>query len=359
MRSLFVTSICAIVWLSGCGGDTTGAGDATGGTSGGGGSAGQAGSGANGGASGTGGTAGLAGSGGSAGTGGQPATLETFYQGTGAPHRIAVGSGFVVWTERGGHGNVMKAELPDGTPEVLADGQSYPSAITIVGQAAIWRADGGIKSAPLTGGPVTVLVTNASGDGLAEDDQTLVWGSGSSVEPGVFSAPLSGGEAKNLVGDAAPNGIDTGGGLVFWADLTQNAIRSVPLTGGTVEDVAKLEGIPGDVVVSGDHVFWEVWTGKDAGVWRAPLAGGTAEQVVSENDYVCSLAVVDDTVYYYHQWHVATIRQVPTTGGNPVEVLEIPDVTKRAPDELGQMAADATHVYWIDGDNDAVYRVAR
>jgi len=286
-----------------------------------------------------------------------------FHQGTGEPQRLAVGSGFVVWTEYGtgaSDGTVMKAELPNGTPEPLAVGQSYPSAITIAGQDAVWRAGSSIKSAPLAGGAATTLVDDAGCEGIAVDGDTIVWTDSGLFETGtVFKAPLGGGSSSILAEGGQSFGIDAAGGTVFWAALTDSTVRSVPITGGAATDIAVADGSPDEVVVNGTHVYWSVEAGEDTGVWRAPTTGGAAQQIAVEFGYVSGLAVADDMVYYFWWNGIGAIRQVAPAGGDPFEVMPIPEFQKPPPDEVGQMAVDATHVYWIDGDHDAVYRFER
>lgn len=327
------------------------------GTAGSGGAAGQAGS-AGAAGSGKGGSAGTAGSG-TAGSAGA-AVVEKFFGGK--PERLAINGNVLVFTEKGAgdtDGSVKKVTLPSGTPEVLASGQASPSTVLVHDQKVYWQADDTIKSIPLAGGAEQTVVSGVYSEGFAADGSSLFWTNSSFSNAGLWSAPLTGGAASEAAPSGQSFGVATAPGKVFWADLNGASIRMVASAGGTAQDLATGQDHPEYVAVSGDFVYWSREAGDGEGVWRAPIAGGTPVQIAAEHDYVHGFAVDSNAVYYYHWNGIGGIRRVPPEGGTPTKVVSIFDMDRDPPDNVGQMSMDATHVYWIDGNHDGIYRIAR
>ena len=180
---------------------------------------------------------------------------------------------------------------------------------------------------------------------------------------------------------------------VYFVDDFELTVNRVPKTGGTVEQLATLSGAatwltldsanvyvsesaaqgkiyklskaggaptalasslwPAGVAVSATHAYWPNFQ-LNAGLWRVPLSGGTAEPVDPTTSNGQEIAV--DAMHVY--WTVLNagankgeLRKLPLAGGN-VEILATGQAGPRG------LALDASHAYWTNADDGTVKRIA-
>jgi hypothetical protein len=158
--------------------------------------------------------------------------------------------------------------------------------------------------------------------------------------------------------------IATGGGKFYWAvsgstgigpfgDLS--AIMSTSPSGSTTTTMCGMGGTtlcttsdPMELVVDATNVYWtDTWYGPNGGrVCKLPLTatGATAPTVLATGaNFPWHIAVFGSYVYYQAS---SSLMQVPISGSiNPVSIASTAG---------GGVAADASGVYWVDG-NSVVY----
>lgn len=126
-------------------------------------------------------------------------------------------------------------------------------------------------SAPLAGGPPTVLASGLSSPTHIAIDSTHVYWT-DSVADTVSKVPLGGGTVTVLAsGQAEPWGIAIDDKNVYWTNFSGGELKSVPLTGGTPTLLSHMP-LSGLVCVAVDSasVYWIV-TGSDGSVEKLLL----------------------------------------------------------------------------------------
>jgi hypothetical protein len=186
------------------------------------------------------------------------------------PFGIAVDDQNVYWVERAPDGAVHSVPLGGGSPVTIASNQDAPWGIAVHGDTVYWTLDndnGAVMSAPIDGLDGGAIATVASGQAyagaIAVDDTSVYW----LTEAAVMTAPLAGGPPTILatgqsIGPAFPyNLVDGMAGIavdannVYWTDGVFY-VRSVPIAGGVPTVLAAGQTNPAGIAVGATGVYW-------------------------------------------------------------------------------------------------------
>jgi hypothetical protein len=132
----------------------------------------------------------------------------------------------------------------------------------------------------------------------------------------------------------------TYGIMVFDGPAEGNgSVTKAPLAGGAATAVASEQGVPAAIALNENDVFWidQFW-GK---IMKAPKSGGTPTEVVSSfNGNILELEVDDDSVYWvdYDEGGPGVFK-APVGAGTAVRLAT-------GVGQIGALAVDETHVYW-------------
>jgi hypothetical protein len=170
---------------------------------------------------------------------------------------------------------------------------------------------------------------------------------------------------------------------VYWADPgsssaghVDGSIRSVPIAGGAATVLATGQAWPISVAVDSTFVYW-VNAGSATGTWsvmKVPIAGGVAVSLASGANVATSLALVNGVLFWVTAsaervqilpgtdlqqtvFTSTTLLSMPVGGGTPATVATGVTTSLPYPDDGGDFAragtllADATRVYWSDGNS--------
>lgn len=268
------------------------------------------------------GVGGMAGSG-TGGAGGQPTSAGAGGTGNGG----FGGQGGGAASASGGAGGAggqsfCSPECVQGTI-VVAD-MKEPWSLALDATSLYWSdfQVGTIGSAPLAGGPATVLWSaNGSANQLALDATSLYWvGSGNDH---VAKGPLGGGAKQYLAYDTVRLPVGTGLDLLldpttlYWADAAYGRILSIPKDGGAITTLASWQ-TPRYLAKAGNTLFWSNDTGD---LMSLDLSGGGAAlPVLLTTDPGIDGIAVDDQFIYWANWQTDTLSRAPL-GGGPTTVL--------------------------------------
>ena len=200
---------------------------------------------------------------------------------------LAIDSASVYWTVN--DGSVMKCALGGGTATTLAPpaGRFYARGIAVDSSNVYWAApaviriiDGQIRSVPVGGGTLAVLVEDqTSPTAVIVDPTGLCWAQTAGT-PAVMSVPLTGGPASQLVStEVAPTGLAADSTNVYWTVGSAGMVLEAPLSGGTPTTLASDQSAPAGLTVDGQNVYWA--NAGDGTIMRAPIGGGTPTTVAS------------------------------------------------------------------------------
>jgi len=257
-----------------------------------------------------------------------------------------------------------KTEL-DGIPVAVAlpDGNVYGVAVDAERVFVIGTS---IHVAPRAGGPLKTLVEvgidEATEKPVVTDERELA--RQTAGQPEVAAAVRSARwreYAKNYRNPVVHGGYLYVQNLGTEARTSADAtIERVAVAGGAPEVIIKnVEG--GISTMAVDATGITIVTHTNA-VLRYPAAGGppstlfpaspTTEQLKYElADGGTSVFVAKETYDKDYKLQDATIARISKTGGKPVTIAK--KLSARARD----LAADATHLYWCDGDHAGIWRI--
>lgn len=128
---------------------------------------------------------------------------------------------------------------------------------------------------------------------------------------------------------------------VYWTDVVDGTVLSVPLGGGAVTTLASGQDASGRIAVNGSSLYW---TGTSS-ITKLPLGGGSAPVTLASGQGGTSGLAVDATNVYWlavDASGMGSVLRTPTSGG-PVTTL-VSGVSQ--PHEI---AVDAANVYWTMG----------
>lgn len=293
------------------------------------------------------------------GVGGSPDTLASGF--TSRATTFAVNSASVFYTESNfpSSENLIEVPLAGGSPIPRGTLAETPRKLIADDTHLYWIDGAAISALPLAGGSPVVLANAVTTPiDLVLRGNDVVWsettGPAYSNEPGaVKGVPKTGGPVFVFAQrEDAPGRLSVDASWVYWAEGSflegVAQIARVPAGGGAVETV--VSGVAGrpPITVSDTHVFI-------ADRWRikgVPVSGGTLETLAAASFYIRSIVTDGAYVYWLEGGPFAIVRKVSADGG-PVTTLG-----SGGGDPAGPIRVDATHVYWMGGEN-AIFRVPK
>jgi hypothetical protein len=122
---------------------------------------------------------------------------------------------------------------------------------------------------------------------------------------------------------------------VYWTDIGDGSVRSIPKSNGAVTVIAQGQQQPKRLAVDGTYVYWSNFLG--AAIMRARKDGSGSPELVSAASEPWGL-VVDQSDVYWVDAGTITIRKAPIGGGSWSTVYP-----------AGQNYSDVTHELNTDG----------
>jgi hypothetical protein len=197
----------------------------------------------------------------------------------------------------------------------VATGFDFPFAM-IEHAGTIYVAEwsgGGIWSFPLAGGIPTRLFDAGQGVWtLATDGAYLFW----SHDAGISRAALDGASAAVWLTVDAPRGIAASDGWLYWASSNGGVFRAL-IADGTIETLLTGEAF-NRIAVAGDSVFVSRYA-SDGVIARVATTGGPMQTLASGQDGPWGITVADGYVYWLN--HTAGELARTLVAGGAVEIL--------------------------------------
>ena len=273
-----------------------------------------------------------------------------------SPGRLAKGASWAYWTEGdliSGFGRVARVPLTGGVTRTVVGGITAENPNIAVAGAYVYVADNfTIKRMPTTPGKteLVAMAGNPVAD-LVSDGVHVYWTD--EIFGIVYRAPVAGG-APELLSSSPPQGpggrIRLAGDHVYWM-VNYDTLRRVPKSGGTAATLATDLPFLSDFVVGG-QVFFSEWDTQ--ALRKVPLTGGTIQTVLSAQCQFapCSLAQSPTDIYWVDQ---DTVEVVPKIGGTSTLL----SFTGGSLFNANAIGLDDTYVYWSDLSNKTINRVLR
>jgi hypothetical protein len=182
--------------------------------------------------------------------------------------QIIVAGGFVFWTvsatlgsDGAGDtpGQLMSMPVGGGTPSLLHEFDSL--GLTAGASSLYWVEDVGVMGMPLSGGPVTTLVSGQQ-DGVsafALDDSYFYWSVyGSSIDTqDLHQVPIAGGADKVIASASSFSSIASDAKSVYWTNDKDGTVVGMPVGGGAATTLASGRASPGGLVLDSGCLYWE------------------------------------------------------------------------------------------------------
>jgi hypothetical protein len=208
--------------------------------------------------------------------------------------------------------------------------------IVIGGPYLVACSSGGKES---SGGPNDGSTENIAMDGTTEGD-----------------AGPSGDGSTATLGDGGPTPPADGGACPGATTLCNDLCLAAGQTAsGCTVLVAGIDSRT--IAVAGGYVYYDV----SPAVWRVPTTGGTPASFVSAAQYIEAITTDSTNLYVTASGSGtnAVVGYAPLAGG----AFKTLDDSTRGDPQIGGIAVDATHVYWVEspiysGYSAAVYKVA-
>ena len=207
-----------------------------------------------------------------------------------------------LWQGEGTGGAVMRAAKSGGSIEKLSD-EHFPQAIALDSKNVFWTdADlDQIRMMPLDGGAVTILASD-QGDPrhLALYGNDVFYTTGSW---GVVAKVSKGGGAPVVLSSEGgkTTAITAQDGFVYWTNELNGTVRRVAVSGG-MPITLRNATLPSDVVVHGTELFFTDI--QESNVYSMPVAGGVATILAS-----------DQAMPWNLQYHQPTGQLIVATAG--------------------------------------------
>lgn len=228
-----------------------------------------------------------------------------------SPSRIVVSNGELFWAEASEE-PVKKISLAGGPPVALARNVGVPEGLAVAGNDVFWVEGGNLRKVSVGGTPTTLATgTRCAGgaDTPVVDNVYAFWVT-SECSPDTYSirrVPISGGTPTTFVTTSIPIlTMAADAGNLYWME------NRFPDANGAIRTMAESGGSP------------------------VTLAAGFVSRAQT-------FALNGSSVFYTEANFPATdnLVKVSLPGGAPVRLATL-DVTPK------KLAADETHVYWVD-----------
>jgi galactose oxidase-like protein len=274
-----------------------------------------------------------------------------------AAYDVVVDGGRVFWTAEAA-GMVMAADLDGSNPVALATGFARPRGIAVGGDFVYFTDfdQGTVNRVPRGGGePESIVVGQIGAHGITVDGDAVYWARelDRTVDGGIWTAPLTGGDPTRLVDDVdRPERVAGDALYVYFTSSAFHRVGKVRKTGGNSETVASGPDAEKayDVAVDEEAVCW---TGHiEQGQVRCyPLPGGPVQQISAEAGWHTGIALDADAVYFVRGSGSYTLVRQPRDLGPPETLAS----------DLGQgegLAVGCSSAYLALQDLGRVVRVA-
>jgi len=211
----------------------------------------------------------------------------------------------------------------------------------LLSAVALLRCSTGVSCAG-----ATVKLASGLPAAIAVDATTVYWVDETLGDKSVKKLVLPDGATTTLA--KAPQDIcalAVAAGVVYFTDVINGTVMSVPASGGVITTIASGEASPVAIAVDDTSVYW---ANRGGAIRAAKLPGGPPVTLAPAPGPE-SIAVAAGTIYFGGAYGV---MQLPVAGG---AATPLSDRTSNA----GAIALDAASVYWIDhpiGLPDRVYK---
>ena len=276
-------------------------------------------------------------------------------------YRFVVAGPTLFWEDDGGlggpDGGVNAMTTSGGSPYNIAHGTDVAGPVVDATYVYWGDATGIHRRTQASGTADTVVSLTAKPDWLGVDDVAVYWHAHSSTE--LWRASKQTWTAVRLE-TTSPVLMPpvVGPGVVFWAENNSpnvTIMRSDPTTPGTATPVLDIHDE--HVVMFAIAGIDLVWTARDRGeVMKMPIAGGTPTPLATGEAGARNIACSANWCYWstYSNGGAAAIRRISPQGGT-AETYAVGD----ADSDFVELAADATHLYWVMLTNMAEMVIAR
>ena len=229
-------------------------------------------------------------------------------------------------------------------PVIVSSNPGLPYGhLALDGHAVYWSAEGRVltldKKAPIGTEPDTLVGPEAGADMLVSAPDAIYW---SGYLQGVI------GRYQHTVGrdellteaEPLPFGIDVDGDELVWVQSTPGGeVRTMATNGaGGPTTLATPQNVPVVAVKDGDHVFY---THRSSSVGDGGVLTAGGLEVATGQKGPSGLAVTPTHAYWIT--YDGFVRRAPKQGGGVVETIAGP---YGGGYYVGEVALDATHVYW-------------
>jgi|HubBroStandDraft_1064217.scaffolds.fasta_scaffold04364_6 hypothetical protein len=243
-----------------------------------------------------------------------------------------------------------------GGPTVLADNQQSPTYIAVDAENVYWTSSGGeaaVFRAPLAGGPTVAFEKGVSSFGITteagfvfailENDSNgsslamLTRAAGGSNDFQTLWSELAQGALAGPVANST---------ALYWSDAAAGTIWRMGLDGSDPAIIASGEVEPGPLAIDPKNLYWL----SQQGIRMMPLTGGTVTTLgmPPPSPPVEGLAIAVDPFAVYSPFTVlCTVWRTPL-GGGASGPLGVPtgQICAPIPSAGRGVAADGTNVYW-------------
>lgn len=229
---------------------------------------------------------------------------------------------------------------PPPGPSVVAT--EAGNSVVRAGDAVVWALNGYVHAtSSLCPGAVRSIVDDPEvlAFNLTTDGNRLFWADGKPGGGGIYAAGVAGEGLSRIAHSAFQvGGLALVGPQLVWTDMYNENIQTMPVVGGgvTTYSVAFPAGLSGPSAIggAGQSLCWSDWNGAawvdvQTNMIRCRTASGDPVTVASDQGLVSGLAVDGQIVYWVTTIGTApssssAVRSVSVTGGNVVEVANLP-----------------------------------